>query len=380
MTERLFDFDSYTKEFTATVLECFEQNGKWLIVLDKTAFFPEGGGQYGDKGALDSTPVIDTIEKNGEIYHITEQEIPVGTKVKGVLDWEFRFNNMQNHSGEHIVSGIVHSVFGLNNVGFHVGTDFVTLDYNGVLTKEQLVLVEQKANEVVASNLEIFASYPEKESLKNLNYRSKKEILGDIRIVEIPTVDICACCAPHVHSTAEVGLIKLLDFKNYKGGIRVNMLCGLRALEDYNKRYETTAVISNKLSCKQYECAAAVDILLNEISELKTVRATLENQLAESITQNIENQEGNIVKFCDLSGDALRVLADKGKEKCGGLFVALNGDDANGYKYVIAGNVSDFSEKIKQLNKALNGRGGGKSPMAQGMFLTTKEEILKCFE
>lgn len=380
MTERLFDTDSYIKSFTATVTDCFPKDNGFCVVLNKTAFFPEGGGQYGDRGTLNGENVLDTVVLNDQICHYVKTPFKVGENVSGEIDWAERFNNMQNHSGEHVVSGIVNSLFGLNNVGFHIGTDFVTIDYDGVLTREQINLIEEKANSVVAENLPITAYYPKKEELKELNYRSKKSLDGDIRIVTVKGIDVCACCAPHVRSTAEIGIIKLLDCKHYKKGVRLNMLCGLRALKDFQIRFSNTAEISNTLSCKQYECASAVNLLLSEVDNLKEQISVLSKSLAENMANSIAKTEGDIIKFCRLSGESLRIFADLGKEKCSGLFIALNGNDQNGYKYVICGNSENFSEKIKELNTALNGKGGGKPPLAQGLFNASEEEIKKYFK
>ncbi|MBQ1931591.1 MAG: alanyl-tRNA editing protein, partial [Lachnospiraceae bacterium] len=256
----LFDQDGFIKEFTATVLDCQQVEDGWQILLDQTGFFPEGGGQTADTGTLylegsaeESTQMIHVLDaqKEGDsIWHKTDAPISVGSQVTGVLDWKVRFSKMQHHSGEHIVSGLVNRHFGYNNVGFHLGNHVVTLDFDGVLTREQLRQIEYEANEAVAADLPILVTYPTKEELPHLRYRSKIEIEGQVRLVEIPGYDVCACCAPHVHRTGQIGLIKLVNMENFRGGVRVYMLCGFAALADYNQKEDSVRAISQALSAR----------------------------------------------------------------------------------------------------------------------------------
>ena len=239
MTEKLFYRDSHLKEFTAEVLSCEKRDGHYEVELDRTAFFPEGGGQYADTGVLDEMQVCDVQEKDGRIFHIMKDRservseyFTAGRRVSGRIDWEERFMKMQQHTGEHIVSGLVHARFGYNNVGFHLGSEDCTMDFNGAVTKEELQEIEQEANRAVWKNLPVQVLYPTEEELASMDYRSKIEIEGQIRIVVIPGYDVCACCAPHVNNTGEIGMIKLTGVQRYKGGVRVTMLCGVRALLD----------------------------------------------------------------------------------------------------------------------------------------------------
>ena len=232
-TEKLFYEDSHLKEFTAKVISCKPYKEQYKVVLDRTAFFPEGGGQYADTGMLDDVRVLDVHEKEGIIYHTTEKALEAGKTVTGKINWEERFEKMQQHTGEHIVSGLVHERFGYNNVGFHLGSDYCTMDFDGTLTKEQLREIELAANQAVWKNIDIVVTYPSKEELANMDYRSKIEIEGQVRIVTVPGYDVCACCAPHVKKTGEIGMLKLVNMVNYKGGERITMLCGVRALKDY---------------------------------------------------------------------------------------------------------------------------------------------------
>ena len=209
-TEKLFYKDSFTKEFQAKVTACEPWKTGYRIVLSQTGFFPEGGGQTADTGRLNAVPVLDVQEEQGILYHFTQQPLEVGTEVKGTLNWEERFWKMQHHSGEHIVSGLIHKHFGYHNVGFHLGSQVVTLDFDGIITKEELRMIEKEANQAVAQNIEIQVSYPSKEELSRLEYRSKIEIEGQVRIVTIPGYDVCACCAPHMRYTGQIGMIKLV--------------------------------------------------------------------------------------------------------------------------------------------------------------------------
>ena len=225
-TAKLYYADGYVREFDACVVSCRPEGERYRVVLDRTAFFPEGGGQYGDVGCLDGVQVTDTKEKGGIIFHETDTALEEGKCVHGILDWEVRFDRMQQHSGEHIVSGIVHRRFGYENVGFHLGDDYCTMDFNGPITKEELKEIEWEANRAVFENLDVLVTYPSKDELAQMEYRSKIEIDGQVRIVTIPGYDVCACCAPHVKKTGEIGLIKLVNRMNYKGGERITMLCG----------------------------------------------------------------------------------------------------------------------------------------------------------
>ena len=225
MTEKLYDKDSHLKEFTGTVLSCKKTGEKYAVTLNRTAFFPEGGGQQSDRGYIGGAYISDVQIKNGEILHFADKPLSVGQAYDCKLDFDFRFRNMQNHSGEHIISGIVHRLYGFNNVGFHLGAE-MTMDFDGELTRRQLDEIEDLANKAVCENLPVKAYYPTDEELKQLDYRSKLDLKENVRIVEIKGVDVCACCAPHVKATGEIGIIKILDFEKYKGGVRLIVKCG----------------------------------------------------------------------------------------------------------------------------------------------------------
>jgi len=380
MTEKLYYNDSYIKEFCARVVSCKCENGRFAVILDKTAFFPEGGGQYADTGKIGGVNVLDVkISKDGIITHFTDGEVTVGDEVKCALDFEKRLRKMQNHTGEHIVSGLVHSMFGYDNVGFHLGHEDVTMDFSGILTREDILNVEYLANKACAENIEVVVKYPSPEELPTLNYRSKLELTEDVRIVDIPGYDSCACCAPHVSRTGTVGMIKLLDFIKYKGGVRVHMKCGLDALDDYNDKYGNIACIAERLSVKQTEANEAVLRLENELAAKKRECARIR---AKSMTDKIEAMdvtEGNLIIFDDdLDADTMRAAANVGKTRCSGVFGIFTGNDNDGYRYILASENIKLREYVK-TNITLKGGGGGSDEMMQGMYRNIRTEIEKAF-
>lgn len=376
MTEKLFYQDSHRTEFTAKVISCEEAKDGYRVVLDQTVFFPEGGGQYADTGMLGDTEVTDVHEKDDVIYHTTKEPLEAGSEVNGKINWDERFEKMQQHTGEHIVSGIVHERFGYNNVGFHLGSDYCTMDFDGPISKEQLKEIEAAANEAVYQDLEIKILYPSKDELKDLNYRSKIEIEGQVRIVEIPGYDVCACCAPHVKTTGEIGAIKLVSMVNYKGGERITMLCGRRAMRDYEKKDSMTKEISALLCAKEYEVAEAVVRLKDEQNRMKSQLAEMQQKLLEYRVAEIAVDQKIVTVFdSTLSGnlprEMMNKLLDKGAEIC----AVFAGTDEEGYRYVIGSRSEDVRPLSKMLNTTFQGRGGGKPEMVQGSVKGTRTEI-----
>ncbi len=376
MTEKLFYVDSHMITFSAMVEVCENKGDYYEAVLDRTAFFPEGGGQYADTGVIDGVKVFDVQEKDGLIYHKMEGALEVGKTVEGTIDWEERFSKMQNHSGEHIVSGLVHQMFGYDNVGFHMGKDAITMDFNGVLTKEDLKVIEQKANEAVAKNFDIEILYPTREELGEIAYRSKIEIEGQVRIVRFPGYDVCACCAPHMNKTGEIGLIKLLGLQNYKGGVRVSMLCGFRALADYNEKAEQVKNISVMLSAKENEVAQEVTKLKEELMAQKNKIYELQKTLLKYKVDSIPENEEMVVLFdAELEGNGPRELMNMLLEKNAKMAAVFAGSDNEGYRYVCGSKTVDMRPIAKTLNAKFNGRGGGKPEMVQGSLCGGQAEI-----
>ena len=389
MTEQLYYQDSYIKDFEAVVLSCIPNGNHFEAVLDRTAFFPEGGGQCADTGVLHienrEIQVFDVQERNGEIIHFIDKEILPGQTVIGELDFQERFSKMQQHTGEHIISGIVHRRFGYENVGFHLGKEEVTMDYDGPLTPEEMRSIEYEANQVVAENREIRAYFPGTEELEKIPYRSKKELQGKIRIVEIQDCDICACCAPHVKTTGNVGLIKITNAIRYKGGMRLWITCGMRALEDYNQKEASVVQISNMLSAKQQEVTDAVKRLTEEIQQLKEKAAKMQERLVMGYLESEkvvlkENPNANLLLFeKELDAMAMRNFVNAGMELTKGVCGAFVGDEKQGFRYVL-GSSGDIREIGKKLNAAFQGKGGGKPPMIQGSLVGEEEKIREFLE
>lgn len=410
MTEKLFYQDSHLREFTATVSECVPDGGRYQIVLDRTAFFPEGGGQYADTGWLEVLPasgpvnassdnarqsameetahsmnapqsvqrirVLDVQESGGKIRHITDRPAEEGCLVRGCIDWGGRFMKMQQHTGEHIVSGLVHRRFGYDNVGFHLGSVDCTMDFNGEITKEELREIEYQANEAVAENLEIKVSYPSKEESRTLSYRSKIEIEGQIRIVTVPGYDVCACCAPHVERTGEIGMIKLTNVQRYKGGVRITMLCGFRALDDYERKLSSVKHICAALCAKEDEVSEAVDHLREECAQLKQRLAEQQMKMLKMKAQEADGQ-GNVACLFEpeLEGEASRLLMNLVLERGHVLCAVFCGSAQDGYRYVIGSRSLDMRKLSREMNAAFSGRGGGKPEMAQGALTGNEEEL-----
>lgn len=379
MTEKLYYKDSYIKDFTAKVIDCRKCEQGYEIILDRTAFFPEGGGQSADTGTIDGISVIDVQEnKDGSICHIAERETEVGKEVFCKIDFNKRFRKMQNHSGEHIVSGLINRIYGFDNVGFHLGSVDVTMDYNGTLTREDLLKIEYLANEACVKNIEIKQKFPKSEELGDLSYRSKLDITENVRLVDIEGYDSCACCAPHVKSTGSIGMIKLLDFIKYKGGVRVHMKCGFDALDDYNDKYANVSEIAQSLSVKQSEASMVVQRLLFELSEKKHDYAKLyEKYITEKINV-LEYSDGNLLYFEEnLENDVMRAAANLGRSKCSGVFGVFSGNDGEGYRFIMTSEKTALREFVKNL--ALELSGGGSDEMQQGKCNCTKEKIEKAF-
>ncbi len=375
MTEKLYYIDSFLSEFEAKVIECRESGKHFEIILDKTAFFPEGGGQAGDSGIIGEALVFDTHEKDGVILHYANTPVESGKTLKCKIDFDKRFRRMQCHSGEHIVSGIIHSLFGYDNVGFHLGDTDVTIDISAPLTEEDIRKVEKLANDAVAKDFEVKTFFPTGEEAKTISYRAKLDITENLRLVEFPDYDICACCAPHVKRTGQIGVIKLLDFANYKGGVRIHMLCGEMALEDYQAKYASVLKISNVLSAKQNEVAEAVERLKAENEKNKHEAGALKRALAEEMASAAANTDKNLVFFAPLlDANSLRALVNAALPKCGGICAAFSGSDG-AYNFCMGSKNINLKEKAKEIGEVLHGRGGGSSEMICGSVGASRTEI-----
>lgn len=381
-TIRLFDNDAYATEFTAAVVSCEEvqEEGKsiYRIVLDQTLFFPEEGGQSPDLGTLNGIEVTDVQIKEDIIYHTAASYMEPGTTVSGKINWQHRFYNMQQHSGEHIFSGIVHKTYGYNNVGFHLSDQIVTMDFDGVLTEEQVAELEYKVNEAIVANVPVEVTYPSKEELAELDYRSKIEIEGQVRIVTIPGYDVCACCAPHVHRTGEIGMLKVMSLQNYKGGVRISILCGFRALEAFREKAKVITELSGVLTCGQ-------EMLVDNVAKQKNTNQSLKSQLAAARQELMEyrltaipaGQKDVIIFDRGMDANAMRNAINRLVKEHDGICAFFNGSDEEGYNYIIGSQSVSCKEIANEMRQQLMARGGGSDVMIQGSVSARREDIEK---
>lgn len=374
-TQKLYYLDAHQKTFTAAVLSCVPGKHGYDVVLDRTCFYPEGGGQPGDTGSLSGVRVTDTHERGDEIVHFCDAPLVVGETVEGAIDYDRRFSFMQLHSGEHILSGIVHRRFGYENVGFHMGTDFVTIDFSGMLGPDDLAAVEAEANEWIWKNIPIRITWPSPDELAAIPYRSKKELTGQVRIVTIPDVDICACCGTHVSNTGEIGFVKIFSCVKFHDGVRLEILCGRRALQYMSALVEQNRRVSGLLSAKPLQTADAAARLLEAEAALKLRAAQLEEQVFAQKAQALAGA-GNVLLFePPMTPDSVRRLTDLVMTACGGRAAVFAGSDAEGYKYAVGEADGDLRQFVKELNAEMHGRGGGKPFFAQGSVAASRAGI-----
>ena len=379
---RLYYHIPYVKSFMCTVEHCEESGkGTWLVTLNQTGFYPEGGGQPYDTGTLNGISVVSVHEKGEQVIHELAQPIEEGTLAEGIIDWQRRYDNML-HTGEHILSGLVHKHFGYDNVGFHMGAEEVTVDFNGIIEPEDLDWLEDEANQLVYANVPVTVLYPSEDELRTMEYRSKKELSGLVRIVEVPGADVCACCGTHVENTGEVGIIKIRSMIHYKGGVRLSMLCGRRALLDYRDRLKDEARISNLLSAKLVQVPDAVEKLKSDSQDKDYLIGKLGSSLlALKAGQFPESTEPLIVFEEDLTPIQVRQYATLLYEqnKAGVAAVCSGNDRDSEYHYALGSSRMDMRALSKAMNSRLSGRGGGSSLMAQGTFRAAREAIEAAF-
>lgn len=379
-TKKLYYEDVYKKEFTAKVLECRESKKGYEIIINQTAFYPEGGGQPSDTGILGGINVKEVHEKDGELIHYTDGPLEVGMDVIGKINWGRRFDLMQQHSGEHIVSGLVHEAFGYDNVGFHMGSDVITIDFSGMLDEEQMAEIEAKANQIIWENQEVEIFYPTEEELKNLDYRSKKELSGWVRIVRFPGADTCACCGTHVTRTGEIGMVKLLSVVKFREGVRMEMLSGKRVLDYLNMVNEQNRQISVKLSAKMDKTASAVARLQDENFALKGRVHALEEEFIVGEAAKWKEKE-NVLLFQEgMEAGSVQKLTDAILQVCKGRCAVFSRNADGSYKYAMGEKDGDLRQFTKEMNAVLNGRGGGKPFFVQGSVQASEKEIRAFFE
>ena len=415
-TKKLYDDNAYATAFDAviTAAEKDEDKGFVWLSLDGTLFFPEEGGQSPDRGTINGLAVTDVQIKNDVIRHKVdlcsalevgdgcepgggEAGFSVGATMHGVIDWEYRYRNMQMHTGEHIFSGLVHSIFGYDNVGFHLSDRTATMDYNGKMTEQQLHELELRANRVITDNREVTAWYASEEELARMSYRSKKAIDGAVRLVEIDGVDLCACCAPHVRTTGEVGCFKLIGWENYKGGVRVSYRCGFRAMEDYGERLALLAKLSQVLSVKTEDLCATVEKLQEERKRLAYElvakdRAIVRTRIEELAAADgrLRAEDGRINASCVLflepaEASILRYAVDELKARYAGVCCALlpaqGTTEGSGVaevttlRYLIEHDGGDVTAWQQMLRERFGAKGGGPKNSVQGS-VTAEEQAL----
>ena len=412
MTIKLYDTNPYDRSFNAVVQTCGKAGLSgagddapvlFAVTLDQTLFFPEEGGQSPDTGVLTprlsnankpSVSVLDVQIEGEEIIHYCDRPIEPGSEITGRIDWDHRFDKMQQHTGEHIVSGLVNKYYGYSNVGFHLSNDTVTMDYDRELTAEQISRLELLANQAIWENLPVTAWYPPAEELKTLRYRSKIDLAEGVRLVKIDGVDLCACCAPHVSSTAQVGLLKIVDYRRYKGGMRLWIKCGGRALEDYGMLHDQTAAISAELSAPRDALLEPVVRAGREIEALKTELAAANAALLQSKILSIPSDQQDVTLFepgmndVKILRDALNELAAARSGYCCVFFdcsisesevqterAAADRSAAPVWRYICASTGSDCRAWNEDLKKAFTVRGGGKESMVQGSVTASQEDL-----
>lgn len=376
----IFDKDPYCRTFSAEVVSCEEGKKGWMVELSDTAFYPEGGGQPYDTGILGGVKVKEVHKKDGKIIHYCDGPLTPGETVEGTIDWDRRFVFMQMHSGEHIVSGLIHRHFGYENVGFHMG-EVIQIDFDGPLDWQQAQMIESEANEVVYRNVEVEYLFPSAEELEAMPYRSKKELSGRIRVVRICDADLCACCGTHVRHTGEIGFIKLLSLEKHKNGVRIEMLAGRKALEHIQKIYDQNHAVSVALSARTVETANAVSALQNSFTEKeRKIREITDRYLAARM-ESIQAGQKLVCLFGEEldRGAMRRCVNDLAKEKQA-VIAAVFSREGDHYNYVILSAGEDLRAHVKTLNAKLNGRGGGNSEMIQGSFAAEEQIITEVMQ
>lgn len=373
-TRKLYYEDPLMREFTATVCACTKTEKGYEVILDATAFYPEGGGQACDLGMLNEVAVLDVQEQGECVVHLCDAPLSEGAQVAGRLDWERRLDLMQQHSGEHIVSGILHKRYGCHNVGFHVGADVITIDFDYPIPSDRLPQIEEEANAAIYQDMLITCSYPEEEMLRKLAYRTKKALPWPVRIVEVPGYDVCACCGVHVARTGQIGLIKLLSCVKFHEGVRIEMVCGARALRYLSRIYEQNKQVCQAFSAKPMETGAAARRMNDALAAEKFRATALERQVFDGIAAGLADK-GNVLYFAQgLIPGAVRELADRIAQKCGGTAAVFCAADS-GYSVCLVNKTETVAELGKAMNEALRGRGGGKPGFFQGSVQAARDEI-----
>lgn len=376
--DRLFYKNQYLKEFEAKVIEVKEFENKYHIVLDRTAFFPGGGGQQCDLGHIDFKEVLDVYEKSKKIYHVVNEEIKVSSIVKCKIDWDRREDGMHQHLGQHVLSGCFFKLFNANTVSIHLGKEISTVDIIGQLDEEEVRKAEILANEVIRKGLGVNFLVPSKEELKTMNLRRDlPNTEEDIRVVEIEDLDINACCGVHPSKTSDLRMIKIKRFEKNKGNTRIEFLAGQRAVDDSLNKDKVIRDICNYLSSNEDEALNGIRNLRASLEEIKLEKKKLEEELLEYEVKSLlleadVNNKSKIINkiFTDKSVEYAAKLANKLSEKdnviC--LFAIKNKEKAN---IVLSSSKSieniNMGQIFKEFANTINGKGGGSKTLAQGI-------------
>ena len=374
-TRELYSEDAYLKEFDARVLSCERDKKGYALILDQTAFYPEGGGQPYDQGRLNDVFVKEVHRKDGAILHYTDDPIEEGTLVRGVINFDRRFDLMQQHSGEHVFSGLVHKHFGYDNIGFHLGEKEVVLDFSGPLEHKDVVFIEAECNKMIQKNIPVEVTYPNDEELSVLDYRSKKELSGRIRIVSIRDCDVCACCGTHVRKIGEVGYCKVLSLTTKKGNARVSVLFGKRATDYMARIYDEVTMVSALISKNPLEILEGVRHLQDEVLQkgLK-LNALYTKHFEERFEKETETSLFiTIEEGCTM--DLLRHFCDRMSAKAK-IAAGLLKKSEEDYQYVIISKSEDLRAAAKSLSETFAGKGGGSKEMIQGSLHGSAEQIV----
>ena len=379
MTRKLYYEDCHLTSFEAKVESCTETARGFEVILEATAFYPEGGGQACDLGTLGGAAVLDVQERGEEVVHLCDRPLETGAAVAGKIEYDRRFDLMQQHTGEHIVSGIIHRRYGYHNVGFHMGSEMIEIDFDGVVPAEDLAAIEREANAALWQNIPVKCWWPTQEELPHVFYRTKKALPWPVRVVEIPGFDSCACCGVHTAYTGEVGLVKLFSVMGLRGGSRIEMSCGKRAMELLNRAFEQNRLVSQAFSAKWLETGEAAQRMNEALTVEKYRAAGLQKRIFEGIARSYVNC-GDVIHFeSNLESAEVRQLADTIAEICGGMAAVFSGEDGAGYSFAMVTREGDLRPVGKAMTSALSGRGGGKPNFQQGRVNATRQEIQTFF-
>ena len=378
-TRKLYYEDCHLAEFTAAVLSCEACEKGFRIILDRTAFYPEGGGQAADTGILGGVNVLHVSEEGENVVHLCGGPLEVGGSVEGRIHWDRRFDLMQQHTGEHIISGLIHEKYGHHNVGFHMGADAITIDFDGIVPPEDLPQLEAAANAAIWADIPLKIWTPGPEELPDVFYRTKRALDWPVRIVQVPGYDSCACCGVHVARTGEIGLVKLFSSVRFRSGSRIELLCGRRAMEFLSRNYEQNLLVSRAFSAKLAETGAAAEKMNKLLGQQKMKIAALETQIFESIADKCAGKGDVLILREGLDSVLVRKLADLAAETCGGTAAVFSGSDEAGYSYALAKRGGDLRQFVREMNAALSGRGGGKPEFQQGSVKVSREAVLEHF-